>query len=304
MKTLSVALQRFLKSRGELRTIAVLLLLGSGLSHLQSSPLQQGSSSASTVLITARSNDAAAVELAASDLAIKIDGKAAPVRQVRRLSGTPLHYCVLFDTSRSQQASMNQQRSAALELLAKVIHAGTDRGWFVPFSDDPRPGPETDSPSEIEAAIRKEQPKGGTALYDAMVSCSERMRNGPPDPGLRAMFIFSDGQDNESRLTVIMTVEALLKAQVRVYVAGAESKTKYPRTSRALQMFAASSGGKIYLEKEKASAIIADIADDLANLYAVEYMPPDRKSDNRVHSLEVKCNKRISVSAPDRYLRP
>lgn len=194
------------------KPIAVLALLV--VSYLQPSPLQHEPYSASTV-ITAHGKNGTVVELAAADLAIKVDGKDTAVKDVHRLSRPPLHYCLVFDTSKSELPVFQQQQEAARDLLAKVIHTEGDRGWFLPFSDDPRPGPETNRPSEIAEAIAKEQPKGATALYDAMVGCSERMQKSNPYPGLRAMFIFSDGNDDESRVDLDMTVQALLQAEIK-----------------------------------------------------------------------------------------
>jgi hypothetical protein len=75
-----------------------------------------------------------------------------------------------------------------------------------------------------------------------------------------------------------------------------------PRAVSALQKITAKSGGKLYLPKKqnKDAAIIADIENELASLFSIEYTL-DQKPDNRLHKLEIKCNKSgVTVAAPDR----
>jgi len=105
---------------------------------------QQQSSSEATVVIAAQSKDEKAIELAAADLEIREDGKQATVRNVRPLRGTPMHYCLVFDSSGSEREAFILQQRAAKRLLHTVVKAGLDRGWFVPFGNEVYPGPETD----------------------------------------------------------------------------------------------------------------------------------------------------------------
>lgn len=290
--------------------VALALVAGGILSPRSLSPQQRQPSSESTLVITAQSKGGAAIELSAADLEIKGDGKQATVLEVRRVSGAPLHYCIVFDSSGSARAAFELQQKEATELLARAIQAGRDRGWFVPFDSGVYPGPETDNPQVIAGAIVQERPRGVSALYDAMVSCAEQMSKSDPVPGQRTMFIFSDGQDNSSHSTRDATMLALVQMRIRVYAVGqkGEPARKYrARGADILTHFAKSTGGRAYFPQNEKDVdeSVRNMADEFASTFLVAYTSADSKRDGRLHKLQVTCRRRdVSITAPDRYYAP
>jgi Ca-activated chloride channel family protein len=264
----------------------------------------------STVFITARSKAGSPVELSASDLELKADGKPASIRDVHRVSGIALDYAILFDSSGSERAAFELQKDEAVALLSKVVQAGRDHGILVSFNDKAYVDADSANPQDLVKALAKSSPRGGTALYDAILASADDMSKSRSnsDPVLHVMFILSDGEDNASRVTLDGAVQTALRAGIRIYAIGERTDPDKPhntaRATSALKEFAQRTGGKVYLpgKNQDATKIAADIADELTNLFAVTYTLPQQKSDGQLHKLEFKSNKKgVSLTAPDRY---
>ncbi|MGO9405574.1 MAG: VWA domain-containing protein [Terriglobales bacterium] len=258
----------------------------------------------STILITTRLKDGTPTGLSTADIEIRVDGKPATVQEVQRAAGAPLNYCLLFDGSRSERDRFKLQQHEAIELLSKIPEG--DHGMLVDFGDEYYLDENwTNHPLKLANTIASQVPDQiGTALYDAVVASADYMSKSSPDPGPRVMFIFSHSEDNESASRQDRAVQFVLKAGIRIYVIG--QRKNNPEASKTLRQLAERTGGKAYFPEQKdAGKAIADIADDLTNLFAVKFTLPGQKKDGRLHKLEVKCIKEdVSLVAPDRYYAP
>jgi VWFA-related protein len=264
--------------------------------------------SSSTIFITAQPKDARPIELSAADLTIKVDGKSVTVQEVHRLAAeTPLRYCLLFDASGSRRDRFKLQQDEAAELLSKVVKVGSDPGILVVLNKSKfyLDGEGTD-PRQFVNRIATERPEGGTAFYDATITSANYLsKNGS---GPRAMFILSDGEDNASVKPEEAAELALLKAGIKVYVI-----EQVPLNSLAgrrgvstLKQLAEGTGGKAYFPEQQKDfgAAVADIANELNNLFAVTVALPEEKS-GQIHKLKVECTKKdVPIRAPNRYATP
>jgi VWFA-related protein len=252
------------------------------------------------------------VQLSAADLEIKIDGNSARVREVRRLGRVLLHYCILFDASGGRRKFIELQREEAGEILSKIIQTGSDRGMAVAFSDKVYLDGERDDPAKLAHAFDDEIARGSTSLYNAVVSVADDLAKDEPEPCLRVIFLLSDGDDNSSQMSKDAAIFALVKARVRVYTIGQglnanPAPGEASKANATMKDFAERTGGRSYskVEEKDVSRIVAEIANELDNVFSVTYTPPVLKQDGHLHKLEVKCPKKsISISAPDRYYAP
>jgi Mg-chelatase subunit ChlD len=170
------------------------------------------------VVFSARRNDSSANELTPSDLEIKEDGKPVSVVAISKLGRVPLHYCLVFDISGSEATNFKVQQRGATELLARVIEPGVNRDWLLAFNDQGRESAETNDPRQIAGFIPQLVPHGETSLYDAMATCANQMAKGTAGAReLGAMFLFTDGEDDVSRLNHEQAAEAVVKAGLRIY---------------------------------------------------------------------------------------
>jgi Ca-activated chloride channel homolog len=260
-----------------------------------------------TVLVSARNKDGSPAELSPTDVEVKLEGKTSAVTVVRRLPRPPLQYCLLFDSSGSQKTVFQEEREQAAQFLSRIPQASRDYGWFVAFNDQSYLDAEGTDPQKLAQALSKESPRGGTALYDAMVACSDELARGA-SAALRLMIILSDGEDNSSRVNRDATALALVKEGVRVYSIG---RGEAPRAVAALKQFAEATGGKNYFPRKEADLdkLLTDISGELDSLFSVTVAPASPLPGNRVYRIELKFNKKndkknISISAPRQYFAP
>jgi len=250
--------------------------------------------------------DATVGDLSPADLELQEDGQVARIQEVRKLSRAPLRYCVLFDASNSERDRFELQQLEVRDVLGRIVAAGTDRGWLVLFNQQIRESDETSNPLDIINVISRTKPSGATSLYDAVQSCANRMLKGISDQGLRAMFLFSDGEENQSNATQFVAIETALRAGVRIYAFGPE-QDRFHRGIHFLRELAQTTGGRVYwiwTAKQIASAV-GDLGDELRSPFVVVYSVADRKSDGRVHKLTLKSRKKgLTVLAPTEYYAP
>jgi VWFA-related protein len=262
--------------------------------------------SSSTIFITAQPKDARPIELSTADITIKVDGKSAIVQEVHRVAAeTPLRYCLLFDSSGSRRDGFKLQQDEATELLSKAVKAGSDHGLLVVLNKSRYflDGEGTD-PQQFVYRIANDWPQGGTAFYDAMIASANYMLKNAPDPGPRVMFILSDGGDNASVKPEEAAELALVTAGIKVYVLG-QATLNSPHVMRGvstLKQLAERTGGKAYFpEQDDVQTAVADIANELNNIFAVTVALPEEKS-GQFHKLEVESSRKdVSIRAPDRY---
>jgi Ca-activated chloride channel homolog len=295
---------------------ALILLLALVPVHAQTAPSTQSKEVAeqSTVIwISAQNKDGTPAELTPSDLEVKVDGKRTAVSGLRKPNPL-LNYCLLLDNSGSTRPALKGQYANAVALLSKIPHAGRDYGVLVDFNDEAYVDAEGTDPQHLIKGI-KQAARGGTALFDTMVACSDDLSKGEWSKGapdaLRLMFVLSDGEDNASHLNRQAAERTLLKARIRVYSIGQTSGANSTAELRAkgdksLKGFAELTGGKTYLPGKNMNLerIVADISSDLAGLYSMT-LASDNSAGDRVHKLEVKCSKKdVALSAPREYYVP
>lgn len=202
----------------------------------------------------------------------------------------PAHIALLIDASASmmQEDRLQIAREAAAGFVEALEPA--DTAMLISFSDTPRMVvPATSDKALLTAGLAGLEPKGGTSLYDAVVSATEVLK---PIEGRKAIILLSDGRDEAvdglgpgSLRTYEETLDAVLQSQVAVYVIGTgerlaeEFDVLRRRTlGEIMGTLAERSGGRSYFVK-KASRLkdaYRSIADELRHQYTLGYYPPDQ----------------------------
>lgn len=267
-----------------------------------------------TIWISIQSKNGAPSELSASDLDVKLDGKPTAVRDIRRVSPA-LRYCLLLDVSGSTRSTLNTQHDEAVALLSRIPQAGRDYGVLVAFNDQAYLDAEGTDPQKLIKNINQDA-RGSTAMYDAMVACSDHLANNvlstaEPDT-LNVMVVLSDGVDNSSRSSREDAERALISERMRVYSVGQEGVSGYrpelaARASKSLKQLVDLTGGKDYLLTKKMTLdqIVQDISHDLASLYVVTLSSETTVPRDHVYKLDVRCGKKnCAVAAPREYFLP
>lgn len=220
----------------------------------------------------------------------------------------PAHMVLLIDTSASMKREdrIEVARKAAAGFV-KELEEG-DTAAIVQFNDYPEMLLErTSDKKELEASIEAIEARGGTALYDAIVS-SVGLLDGIE--GRKAIILLSDGRDEStsglgpgSTASFEDALQAVLKSETAVYAIGTgdrlEQEYDFHRrrtVGKILRELATRSGGRAYFVKKasKLKDAYGKIEDELRHQYTLAYSPPEksRETEDGWRTIEVKVSKR------------
>ncbi len=126
----------------------------------------------------------------------------------------PLHVVLLIDTSRSTVFKIEDIQAAAVAFTEQL--RADDKVMVVSFDSRVYVGCEfTNDRAKMRRAIYNTRTGGGTKLYDAVdLVISERLNQ---VEGRKAIVLFTDGVDTESRATARSTVEQVEESDIVVY---------------------------------------------------------------------------------------
>ncbi|HSS96119.1 MAG TPA: VWA domain-containing protein [Terriglobales bacterium] len=282
------------------RSFVLLMLAGAVICTAsgQSSSLDPETLIPTHFLLTAKIKKEFSTDLTAAELQVKENGNRVAIQEIKKLDDPRMRYCILFDTSNSTRASFQLMQRAALAVLQQTLHPDTDSGWLVLFNTGLAQSEETKDTIAIGNAISAARPAGGTAFYDAVTQCAHRMAQGPDEPSRKVMFVFSDGDDNQSKMSSKAAIQAAIEAGVRVYIAYPEPGV--PSQPSILKHLTEETGGAVFvLNGNKDSAVFATALDqELRSLLTITYARKPSQ-ENEVRHIDIKCERKgVRISAP------
>jgi len=130
--------------------------------------------------------------------------------------GSPVSVGIVFDTS----GSMGSKLRPAQQLAARFVQANLqDEFCVVKFNDEPDiTSTLTTDSAKIQGDLTLIQPRGGSALWDAVYLALNEVNKGRnPRKGL---LVISDGGDNSSHYTEDEIANAVREAAVPIYSVG------------------------------------------------------------------------------------
>jgi tight adherence protein B len=214
------------------------------------------------------------------DFTATIDGqpvqglKATPLQEQRGSRGQ-LAVFLAVDTSGSmlQNDNIGTARRAAAN-FAGQMRPGTQMG-LVSFANAPKVvQPLTDNARLVGGAIQAlkvEDPRGDTALYDAVVLASRKLAG---RPGQRNLFVLSDGRHEGTPTRIEQAITAARKAKVKVFTVGLEVPGR-PQDQVALAKLAEATGGDtVPTSAENLEALFGALGRNLASQYVVDVPLP------------------------------
>ena len=232
------------------------------------------------------------------------------VRSFSSQSNLPLRVGLLIDTSNSIRDRFKFEQEAAVEFLNQIIRPKEDRGFTLGFDTSPEITQDwTNSTEKLTSGIRMMRPGGGTAFYDAvyLASRDKLMKEKTTGPVRRAMIILSDGDDNQSRVTLSEAIEMAQRAEVIVYTISTNLAPNSDRGDRVLKELAEATGGRVFhpFKIEDVADAFRDIQEELRSQYVLAYRPPTLAADGAFHPIEIQAlNKKYKVRARRGYYAP
>ena len=197
---------------------------------------------------------------------------------------SPISVGLVLDASNSMRLKLAQSRKAITEFL-KLSSPG-DEFFLLTFSDRPQMMTGfTTNLDEVENALQSVQTHGWTSLYDAIYLGISRMKRA--SHGRKVLFVFSDGNDNDSRYTKRELTEMVREADVRIFAISILDR------SRSLEELCDESGGRAYRVRklDELPDLAARISEELHSEYVLGYFPKATERDGKYRHISIQLTK-------------
>ena len=220
-------------------------------------------------------------DLKASEFEVFDGGRLRPITDFRQ-EVPGLSLALLFDVSGSMEANIVHAREAATQVLA-WLDEPTDEGAVFTFDtrlDEVTPF--TAGLKSLPGSMSTVVPFGATSLHDAIAQAARRVAT--REGRHRAVVVFTDGNDNASRLSPSEVSAIAAGIDVPVYIVGvvasidnpsSDTSTTAGRSSFAgpLSDLAEWTGGHVFVVSSAAARSIAarQIVDELRHEYLVAF---------------------------------
>jgi len=210
---------------------------------------------------------------------------------------TPASVGILFDTSGSMSGSTIEHAKEALARFIQTSHP-QDEFSLIDFSSSPQLL--LDRVRDGQAVLDRftyVQPKGNTALYDALDMGIEKLSSGTYPK--RTIILISDGEENNSRCSFSKLRRKLQESGVVVYTVRIGS-LPLPKSIAGMVMdeIAKVSGGRSFWpnNSESMDEAFEQIALDLRRQYSIGYLPANFATDGKLHKIKVVVNSSWNAS--------
>ena len=234
------------------------------------------------------------------------DGRAVPIASFETDDDAPVSLIYLQDLSGSiaNGGKLEASRAALDCLLARLTTAtavAPAELTLATFSGDQveLPVPLATNPDSLRAAAAEWQPRGTTALHDAVAELPRLQAQ--LGHYKQAAVLVTDGEDNASLVLPALARELVRRARLPVYVLGLHGgppRRTLPSTTNAaapadlLYLLSAETGGHYYpvASTTEATAACAQIASDLRHQYVLGF--PAAEGTSNYHPLRIELRDR------------
>jgi VWFA-related protein len=251
--------------------------------------------------------------LTKTDFEIYEDGKPQTVKYFSAESNQPLTLGIMIDTSASQTRVLTIEQQSCAEFLHAVLRE-KDLAFVINFDVDVDLDQDfTNNVHDLTRALNKVQinagmgggPPGlgggpipttprGTLLYDAIyLGANEKLRS---EVGRKAMIVFTDGEDQGSRLKIQDAIEAAQKADAICYVILIADRGFYGSFGYSgdfeMKKLAEQTGGRVIEvgnKQEKLRQAFEQIQNELRSQYNIGYTPTNTKLDGSYRKIQIKA---------------
>jgi len=217
-----------------------------------------------------------------------------------RQDDVPISLGLIIDTSASMTDKRNRVASAALAMV-KASNP-QDEVFIVSFSESAAIAKDfTNDTAELENVLRALQPKGETAMRDALLLGIQHLRTGA-HRDKKVLVVITDGEDNSSRETQADLVRVAQSSNVLIYaigLLGAEEPASAARAGKQLEELTGLTGGRAWFPDAVAQIanITPEIAHEIRNQYVLAYTPTNLTADGSYRRI------RVDVDVPGAVVR-
>lgn len=298
------------------------------------------------VLATVRDREGKIVStLTKDDFNLEEDGRPQTITYFTQQFNSPLTLGLLVDTSGSERKNIQAERRASYKFFDLVLREDQDKAFLIHFDREVELLRDlTSSRKQLDQALddltgsdtQANQRQGGgggrgrgggagTTLYDAVLLAADEIMH--KQQGRKAAILFSDGEDNGSKVSLSSCIEAAQRADMLVYSVrfydpsvtntggfggGRRGRGGFPGPAprnadredgkKVLQRISSETGGAYFevnggmtLEK-----IYSRIQDELRNQYSLGYTSDQSGGGYRMIRVTAK-GKNLTVQAREGY---
>jgi Ca-activated chloride channel homolog len=244
------------------------------------------------------------LDLAPESLTVFDNGVRVPLLSgVHSSCDLPLSVALMVDASDSVARDFAAEQQASTALVRALVRSADDRVLLVAFRDKIEMSERmTGDVQELASSMRRIKVGGLTALYDALVSTSERIASTDASASRRAIVLISDGDDTDSHNLLSDAMAAAVRNDVAVYTITVRDKHSRSLGETTLKRIAEASGGRSYgvRKPEELTHAMQEIERDLRTQYFVTYRPQGGRTG--FHTLKLLSSREdVTIHAKQGY---
>lgn len=199
-------------------------------------------------------------------------------QQILFVNASTASACIGLLLDRS--GSMRHKRDGTAHALTGLVKSGNpdDRIFVVNFNNQSYLDQDfTTDPALIEKAMTRMEPRGGTALYDAIIASADHFSKAAQCEK-KVLVVVTDGDDNSSQELLEEALNVLQYATSPViYVIGMPNEREPSRTPsdrRTLEILTAATGGAVFFADSNSDLDKAalKVATEIQNQYLITYV--------------------------------
>lgn len=201
---------------------------------------------------------------------------------------SPLAAILVVDISESMVTKQDQARRAAHAFL-DALKPEDEIGLFTFNSSIVTAIEPTKRRAPLHTALDEARASGATALYDAAAAAIRRLK---PIKKRKALVLFTDGEDNQSRLSVNQVIEMARASEVSIFSI-AQGRDEATTLKVFLDRLADQTGGRSYFigSMKKLPTAYQAILAELKSQYFLTYTPRGRLKPRSWRRIQVRVNR-------------
>ncbi|MCU1234222.1 MAG: von Willebrand factor, type [Candidatus Solibacter sp.] len=213
--------------------------------------------------------------------------------KVFRQEDVPISLGLAIDAS----ASMLNKRERVISAALAMVKASNpdDEVFVINFSEAAFVTQEfTSDVKRLESGLRKMEPKGETAMRDALSLGLDHLR-AHSKKDKKVLLVITDGEDNSSIQTQENLIRAAHLSNVIIYaigILGSEQPASAQRAKASLDALTLATGGRSWFPNDVAdiAKITPEIAHEIRNQYVIGYTPENTANTGAFRSIRVEVN--------------
>ncbi|MFQ5663274.1 MAG: VWA domain-containing protein [Terriglobia bacterium] len=219
------------------------------------------------------------------------NGKLRPLKVFEKRTALPLQLALMVDASLSAASELRTEKKAMVGFLQRVLRP-TDAAALFEFSGGVQVLVEFSADIErLQGSLAKIRPRAGTALYDAIVEASAKLKE---RSGRRVLVLVTDGNDTTSKQDFHAALQAVQQAEASIFalimrpIPGESGRSV--RGEHALITLADLTGGRVFIPARGADLdrFFAELSELLRTQYLLGYQPAPVGARPEFRTIEVR----------------